>query len=77
MRMILLSAVFALGVGFAATTGASAAPIGGTVIDGAATANSLLEEAQYRRYRRHYCRTVRVCRMGPYGRRCTLRRVCR
>lgn len=82
MRMILLSALFALGVGLAGSTAASAAPISG--LSKALTTNSLLTEAQIyivppRRYRRPpvRCRTVRVCRITPYGRRCHNERICR
>ena len=70
MRMILLSALFALGVGLAGSTGASAATIGGG-INNAASAATLLEDVRVR------CRTVRVCRQTPYGRRCHWERICR
>lgn len=79
MRMILMSALFALGLGLAGSTGASAAPVGAG-IGAAANSSSLLQEIQYYRrdYRRgHRCRQVRVCRHGPYGRRCHWERVCR
>ncbi len=72
MRMILLSALFALGVGFAGATSASAAPISG--VNTETNSSSMLTEIQY--YRRH-CRSVRVCRRGPYGRRCHIERICR
>jgi hypothetical protein len=78
MRMIILSALFAVGVGLVGTTGASAAP-GVPGLAPAANSSSMLQDVQY--YRRHYrrdrCRTVRVCRFGPYGRRCHLERICR
>lgn len=75
MRMIILSALFAVAVGFAGTTGASAAP-GAPGLAPAANSSSLLQDIQY--YRRHrFCRTVRVCRGGPWGRRCHLERICR
>ena len=86
MRMIILSALFALGVGFAGTTGASAAPAStglSNLLSGSALSQPLVEEAQYnrRRYRersRRICRQVRVCDRGRYGRvRCTIRPVCR
>jgi hypothetical protein len=73
MRMIVLSALFALGVGLTATTGASAATIG-SGINNASTSLSatLIEKAAYG------CRRISVCRRGPYGRRfCEVRRVCR
>lgn len=78
MRMILMSALFAAGVGLAGTTGASAAPITGAGVLDAVSGTSLTEDVQYRRYRRNRdCRTVRVCSRGPYGRRfCRLRTVC-
>jgi hypothetical protein len=72
MRMTMLSALFALGVGLTATTGASAATIG-SGINNASTSLSatLLEKAAYG------CRRITVCRRGPYGRRCHVERVCR
>jgi hypothetical protein len=75
MRKIVLSAVFALGMGLAASTGASAAPLAAG-LNGLSTAPnaSMIEQVQWRRH----CRTDRVCRRGPYGRRhCVVRRVCR
>ncbi|MFN3658811.1 MAG: hypothetical protein ACK4UO_16310 [Pseudolabrys sp.] len=69
MRAIMLSALFALGVGLLGTTGASAAV--GAGINNAASAASLLEQT------RVVCRRVKVCRVGPYGRRCHWNRVCR
>ena len=70
MRMIALSALVALGLGFAATTGASAAPASG--LSQGLNASSLLQDVAVR------CRNVRVCRVGPYGgRRCHWERVCR
>lgn len=73
MRMIILSALFGLGVGLAGIPAANAAPISGL---SSAVEGSLIQDAQYYGYRRH-CRTVRVCRRGPWGRRCHLERVCR
>ncbi|MCF8476077.1 MAG: hypothetical protein K9G60_03545 [Pseudolabrys sp.] len=84
MRMIILSALFALGLGIAGAPSASATPMSG--LSNAVTANSLVEEAQYRdrrRYRRprHYrrprCRNVRVCDRTVFGRVCRYERVCR
>jgi hypothetical protein len=75
MRVIILSALFAVGVGLAGMGGASAA-IGGNGINNAANASSLLEEVQWRR-RDRFCRSVTVCRRGPFGRRCHVERVCR
>jgi hypothetical protein len=68
--MIVLSAVFALGVGIAATTAASAAVVGNGLSQ-AAPAATLIEQAAYgcrrvtvchRRYGRKVCRVERVCR---------------
>jgi len=79
MRMIILSTLFALGVGIAGAPAASAAPIGG--LSSAVTVNSMVEDAQYyrrhRRWRRPVCRSVRVCRFTPWGRRCHYERICR
>jgi hypothetical protein len=70
MRTIVLSALFALGVGFAGTTGALATV--GSGISGAANSSSLVQDVRYR------CRSVKVCRAGYYGyRRCHWERVCR
>lgn len=71
MRMIVLSALFALGLGFVATTGASAAPAAGLSQALSSNTSSLLQDVTVR------CRNVRVCRVGPYGRRCHWERVCR
>ena len=74
MRKIVLSAVFALGMGLAASTGASATPLSVGLSNGAAaTPNaSLIEDVAYR------CRRITVCRRGPYGHRhCRTERVCR
>ena len=73
MRKLALSALFALGVGLTATA-ASAAPVstGATSLNTAGISASLVEQTAVR------CRTVRVCRIGPYGRRvCRFERVCR
>jgi len=79
MRMIVLSTLFALGLGIAGAPAASAAPISG--LSNAVTVQSLVEDAQYYRRRRYYrrphCRTVRVCRRTPWGRRCHYERICR
>ena len=86
MRMIILSALFALGLGIAGAPSASAAPMSG--LSNAALANPLIEDAQYyrrdrrryrrsRRYRRPRCRNVRVCDRTIFGRVCHYERVCR
>ena len=74
MRKIVLSAVLALGMGLAASTGASATPLSIGLTNGAAAAPnaSLIEDVAWR------CRRVTVCHRGRYGRRvCETRRVCR
>jgi len=72
MRILMLSAILACGLGFAATTGSQAAGFGAGINEAAQT-NSAIEQVQYRR-----CRMVRSCRMGPYGgRRCRVERICR
>ena len=74
MRKIVLSAVFALGMGLAASTGASAAPLATGLANGATVAPnaSMIQDVAWR------CRRVTVCRRGYHGRRfCETRRVCR
>jgi hypothetical protein len=69
--MIVLSALFAAGMGLASAGSAVAAPISNGASN-AAMSTSLIEQAAYR------CRMIRVCRAGPYGRRvCRTERVCR
>lgn len=70
MRMILFSALIALGVGLVGPTASSAAGIGAG-IDTAAKNASLIEPARW------YCRYIRVCRDRPWGRECHRERVCR
>jgi hypothetical protein len=78
MRMFLLSALFALGVGLAGMPGAGAAPLAAG-LDGAPNA-SLIQQAQViivDPYRRR-CRSVRRCWINDYGhRRCRWERICR
>lgn len=74
MRKIVLSAVFALGMGLAASTGASATPLSIGLTNGAtASPNaSLIEDVAMR------CRRVTTCHRGWHGRRvCETRRICR
>jgi hypothetical protein len=72
--MIILSALFAAGIGMAGTVGANAAPAANG-INNAAQSTSIIDQIQYRGPR---CRTIRVCRTGPHGRRvCRMDRVCR
>ncbi len=74
MRMILLSALFALGVGIAGSAPATAAPIG---VVGPGLSTQLIQDVQYYR-RRPRCRSVRVCNRNFRGRlRCHYERVCR
>jgi hypothetical protein len=75
MRMIILSALFAVGVGLTGIGAASASPIG-SGIGTAAESGSLLQDIQYYRRDRR-CRSVTVCRRGSFGRRCHVERVCR
>lgn len=80
MRMVMLSALFALGLGFAGSAPVSAAPVGNLAKLPAASA--LLQDAQIvivgPRYRRPHCRSVRVCHRTRHGRlRCGYERVCR
>ena len=73
MRIIILSALFALGVGLATMGGASAAPAIDAGINNAANNASMLDQVQWRRH----CRSYRVCRSGPWGRRCHWENSCR
>ncbi|MBS0534571.1 MAG: glycosyl hydrolase family 5 [Proteobacteria bacterium] len=77
MRALILSSLFAIGLGLAAAPAANATPI--SAINGAVAGQSMVDQAQYY-YRPRYrarCRSVRVCRWTPYGRRCHWERVCR
>jgi len=67
MRIILLSALFALGVGLAGSSGAMATP-NATMIDKLANSNSIVQKAYCRRvtrcwwrYGHRYCETHRRC----------------
>ena len=71
MKLVLMSALLAVGFGLAGTLGASAANFGSGISE-ASKATSLIEQVQFRR-----CRSVRICRSGPFGRRCHWERVCR
>jgi hypothetical protein len=73
--MLVLSALFAAGVGLAGAGSAVAAPLSNNGINNAAQSTSIIDQIQYRGQR---CRMIRVCRSGPYGRRvCRMDRVCR
>lgn len=72
MKVVLMSAALALGLGLVGTPGASAANFA-TGASEASKSTSLIEQIQFRR-----CRSVRICRVGPFGgRRCHWERVCR
>lgn len=73
IKTLLLSAVIATGLGLAAATGASAATVNGLALGSAAEQTSNVQDVRW--YRN--CRNVRVCRVGPYGRRCHVNRVCK
>ncbi len=88
MRALILSSLFAIGLGLAGAPAANAAPI--SAINSAVAGQTAIDMAQYYGPRRHYrprhyrgrppvrCRSVRVCRITPYGvRRCRVERVCR
>lgn len=70
MQKILLITLFAIGVGFATSNGASAASIGSGIVNAAPRA-SIVDQIGYR------CRMVKVCRTNIFGvRRCHWDRVC-
>ncbi len=79
MRALILSSLFAVGLGLAGATSASAAPIAD--INAAVAGQTAVDHVQY--YYRHRprhrvrCNNVRVCRMTPWGRRCHWERICR
>jgi hypothetical protein len=76
MRMFVLSALFAAGMGLAGMGGAIAAPVSNGLNGAANSSSTLLEQIQYRHGYR--CRSVQVCRRGPWGgRRCHWERICR
>lgn len=62
MRTILIAGLAAAGLGLAATSGASAAPVNGAVIGDLATAANAATTVQYYRYRYGYRPYYR-----PYG----------
>ena len=83
MRKIVLSALFAAGIGLAGVVGAAAAPASPT-LNNAAPAVSLFTPAQvvivgprrYRRARHRVCRPVTRCYYTHHRRVCTVRTVC-
>lgn len=77
MRALILSSLFAvgLGIGLAGAPAANAAPI--SSINEAIAGQNTIDQAQYYRRGPARCRAVRVCRWTPYGRRCRVDRVCR
>jgi hypothetical protein len=70
MRMMMLSGLFALGLGLVGTTGAPAAT-SGTGLDQGPHASSLLEKTAL------ICRRIRVCHHVRGVRVCHWERVCR
>jgi hypothetical protein len=79
MKVVILSALMGLGIGLAGVPAANAASISG-LSSSAIEGGSLIDVQYYRherRWRRPHCRSVQVCRRGPYGRRCHIERVCR
>lgn len=74
MRMIVLSALFAAGMGLAGAGSAVAAPLSNNGINNAAQSSSIIDQIQYRRG--PHCRTVRVCRTWHGRRTCRVERVC-
>jgi hypothetical protein len=69
MKKFVLSTLFALGVGLAGATGATAATIGSGI--GQATNATLIEQAAL------VCRRIEVCHRGRFGHsRCHWERVC-
>jgi len=76
MRALILSSLFAIGLGLAGASAANAAPVSN--ISAAVAGQATVDQVQYYRGRpRVRCHNVRVCRMTPYGRRCRIDRVCR
>ncbi len=83
MRKIVLSALFAAGIGLAGMAGAAAAPASLT-LEGVAPASPvtlaqvvIVGPRRYRRHRHRVCRPVRRCYYTRYHRRvCTVRTVC-
>jgi hypothetical protein len=71
MKTIFIAALFALGVAFAGTTGASATD-GNLAIQKAANVDSTTLSA-----RRRYCRWIEICRGPWWARTCRLERICR
>jgi hypothetical protein len=69
MRLLALTALFALGLGLAGLPAANAAPAAG--IGQAAVNATLIEQAAYA------CRRIKVCKMTVAGRRCAWERVCK
>jgi hypothetical protein len=56
MRIPVLAALTAIGIGLAGVSGATAAPANGAAIDLAINALPQVDSVQYWRYRRHYWR---------------------
>ncbi len=71
MRTTFLAVLVAMGIGLIGTSNAFATPANGAAINGAASAATMIDQAQYyhrrRRYRSYgYCTWRRVC--NYYGR---------
>ncbi len=78
MRKVLIATLTAAGIGLVATAGAPAAPVNGSVISEAATAESLIQEAAVIRHTRRVCaRWVSQWRHLPNTRRVQVRRCVR
>jgi hypothetical protein len=65
MRVSILAAVAAAGIGLGGTFGASAVPLGGNITEANTTAPELQEVAYYHRHARRHVR--RAYRRGYYG----------
>ncbi|RKE70781.1 hypothetical protein [Pseudorhodoplanes sinuspersici] len=79
MKTFLIAMLVAIGLSLAGTGGVSAAPANGAAIAGAASMLNVVEQMQYRPYRRYRgprCRSVRICRGYGYYRRCRWVRRC-
>ena len=65
MRMYILAAIAAAGIGLGGTLGASAVPISGNLVDASVPAPELQKVYYYHRHARRYYR--RAYRRGYYG----------
>ena len=87
MRKFILTVLIAGGLGLAGTGGASTIPAAGVqegVINGTPLVEQVQDRNRSRRYKRmyrdrnrHQCRSVKVCRIMPWGgRRCHVEQRC-